>query len=307
MKAIALVWIFSFTFLLGFSQSRVNFQQQMATPTYFFPELAGWHGGVQVSTQYRNQWTGIPYNFVSYNLNVDGYSNKLKSGFSLNALHDRFSTGIINTNRIEFTWSPKISTKSGLTIMPGLSLQYSNTSLDWSQITINTLPPYYDPSQNPISQNVRYLSIGVGAGIIYKEAFGVVHIHDLNQPDMGFYPASEIRVPRMYSGIIGRVFTHNNFKLTPSIAAHVSSGFVNATLSCNAQYKWIYLGSRYRVGNSLGIASGMEWNWLRVSYSYDITTSRLATQTLGSHELAMRIWLFKDRAKKRFLSNLPLM
>jgi len=306
-KSTLLILGFLMTAIVAMSQSRVNFQQQMATPTYFFPELAGWHGGLQVATQYRNQWPGIPHTFVSYNVNVDGYSNKLHSGFAFNAIHDRFSTGLINNNRIEFSWSPKVVATSGLIIMPALSLQYSNTSIDWSQLTINSIPIYIDPTQMPMSQNVGYLSLGGGLGIIYKEAFGVVHVHDINQPNMSFYFASESRVPRMYSTTIGRIFTLNNFKLTPSLAYHYSGMLNTAILNFNAQYKWIYIGTQYRHNNTLGFAVGAEWDCLRFSYSYDITTSRLGNQTLGSHELAMRIWLFKDKVKKQFLSNLPLM
>lgn len=309
MKRTLIIVIASVCTFSGIGQSLVNFSQRMANPTYYFPELAGWHGGLQSNLQYRNQWPGTNSTYVTYQAGVDGYSDKLKSGFAFNALHDRFSTGIINNNRIEFSWSPKISLENGLTIMPALSGKYSQLARDWGQYDFtNPNSPYYDPSLTPITGVIHSGSFGTGLGVVFKETFLIAHAHDINRPDMTFFSKYPSRLPITYSFLAGRIFTYEDFKVTPSITYHRQDIFNLLTIACNAQYKWIYVGAKYDFNGLAGVALGTEIKQrVRMSYSYDVTTSRLATQNLGSHELALRIWLFKDKAKKQFLSNLPLM
>lgn len=295
----------------SFSQPKVNFTQRMAAPTYLFPEFAGWHGGLQANLQYRNQWSGIPSNIVFYNAAVDGYSDKLHSGFSLNMSHERYGTGIINNNYVELNWSPKLTLVNGLTIMPAVSGKFIQTSFDWSQWHGGGPYQYgqvYDQSLQPTSSSLNRGSVGAGVAVIYYETFLVAHVHDINQPDLSYFANSESRLPRTYSLLAGRVFSSNNFKFTPSISYHRQGEFNMVTLACNAQYKWIYVGGKYDIYGLAGVALGAELKGrIRLSYSYDVTTSRLQTQALGSHEIALRLWFYKDRAKKQFLSNMPLM
>lgn len=296
---------------VGSSQSMINYAQRMATPTYFFPEFAGWHGGLQANLQYRNQWPGIPVSYVTYNAAVDGYSDKLHSGFSLNMTHDRLGTGIINNNYVELNWSPKLTLENGLTIMPAVSGKYIQTSFDWSQLNgggPNRYGQVYDPSQQPTSSSLNRGSVGAGVAVIFYETFLVAHVHDINQPDLSYFANSESRLPRTYSFLAGRVFSSNNFKFTPSISYHSQGNFNLVTLACNAQYKWIYLGGKYDINGMAGIALGAEIKErIRLSYSYDVTTSQLGNQNFASHEIALRLWFYNDQAKKQFLSNLPLM
>jgi type IX secretion system PorP/SprF family membrane protein len=302
----------SFSIAFGaMCQTLVNFSQRMASPTYYFPELAGWHGGMQVATQYRNQWPGIPASLVTYNASVDGYADKLHSGFALNFGHDRIGTGLITTNSVEFSWSPKINFKNGLTLMPALSGKYFQTNVNWAQIKSGnslTQLPYEDFAGSPATSTVNKLSAGGGIGAIYKETFFAAHVHDLNQPMLSFFPADELRLLRTYSFIAGRVFTYNKVKITPNVSYLKYGSFNLITMACNAQYKWAYIGAKYGFYGLAGASLGAEIKErVRISYSYDLTTSRLAITNLGSHELALRFWFFKDKAKKQFLSNLPLM
>ena len=131
--------VFTFLFLLSslcYSQVRTPFNQELASPTNMFPALTGWHGGLQNTVNYRNQWPGIPATYVFYNVGVDGYAQKLKSGFGLNLAHNRIGTGIVNINKADLNWSPKIRLKNELIIMPSVSVGYFQISIDWAQTNI---------------------------------------------------------------------------------------------------------------------------------------------------------------------------
>ena len=293
------------------TQIRIPYVQNLGTPTNMFPALSGWHGGLQTTTNYRIQTPGVPATSVFYNVGADGYSDKLHSGFSLNLSHDRFSTGIVNVNKADFNWAPKISLKNDLVIMPSLSVSYFQIAIDWNQFSTSPNPVHNwifdESSSNYITQAVNALSFGTGLGLVYKDAFFVANIHDATQPSLGFYPATTLRLPRTYSVLAGRIFTSGNWHFTPRVAYHRWDEFNNLNLGLNVQYRGFYFGADYNWGDRAGMAFGGEISdRVRLSYSYDITVSRLGTQTLGSHEVGIRVWLYKDRIKKQFLSNLAL-
>jgi type IX secretion system PorP/SprF family membrane protein len=304
MKTILIIFLVTAFGLRGLAQSKVNFSQRMATPSYFFPEFTGWHGGLQANLQYRNQWPGVPTNYTTYNACVDGYFDKIHSGIGINLGSDRAGSGIILTNNMELNLSPKLNTQNGITFMPALSGKITHQTIDWTQLTFSQP----DPSIPTVPTSIYYASVGAGLGIVFKETFLAAHVHDINQPNQSFTAGSRSRLSRTYSFVAGRVFTYENIKVTPSVSYLNQGPFHLFTVSCNAQYKWIYIGGKYDYSGFAGIALGAELKErIRLSYSYDNNPLRLGGTRWGSHEMALRIWLFKDKTKKQFLSNLALM
>jgi len=308
MKTLVSLLIAFMVFFVCSGQSIKNYSQQMATPTQNFPALAGWHGSLHTNLQARNQYSGLPVSYVTLNANIDGFIDTIRSVFSLNLAHDRLNTGWVLNESLEMIWTPKLVLRNELVLMPALSFKSSQTAIDWTRFNLNTYPQFNKPTLVPQRESVRYNAFGAGFGIIYKETFFASHIHDINQPNISFYDSDEHLVLRTYSFLLGHVFTFDDYKITPSLSYHNQGNLNLVSLACNAQYKWIYVGAKYDFNGLAGVALGGEiMQRFRFSYSYDITTSRLGNQTLGSHELAMRIWLFKDKVKRQFLSNLPLM
>jgi type IX secretion system PorP/SprF family membrane protein len=81
----------------------------------------------------------------------------------------------------------------------------------------------------------------------------------------------------------------NGFVLQP--AAMVKTDFVTTQLDLNAAATYnneIWGGVTYRVYDAMAIMAGYKLNKdLRVTYSYDLTTSKLRTSSSGSHEIMM--------------------
>ncbi|MEZ4721904.1 MAG: PorP/SprF family type IX secretion system membrane protein [Flavobacteriales bacterium] len=283
----------------GISQTDIIYSQTLANPTNLFPELTGWHGGIQMNAGYRNQWPGIATTNVGYAIGVDGYVHSIRSGIGINANHYQVGSAIQNSNYVDLNVAPKIQLGDQLVVSPALSVRIGQISIDWSQ---------FGPSMNPISSSINYLSFGAGVGLIRNQTFILAHTANLNQPNISFFASSESRIPRTYQLLAGRNFMLGSFTLTPSCSYQRMSSFNYLNITFNAQYKSIYAGIRYAYNNAIGVAAGYEIEErLRLSYSYDYYTSILGLSNAGSHELALRIWLFKDKAKKQFVSNLPLM
>lgn len=289
------------------AQTKLNYNQTLANPTQLFPELSGWHGGLQTNVGYRNQWPGIPATYVNYTVGVDGYVHSIRSGVGMVTNHFRAGSGLVNTSSMDLSISPKLKLGEKTVFMPAVSLQFGSIAIDWSNMVYST-GIIYSSSSNPITQNINYIGVGGGVGLIQNKLFIAAHSENINRPNVSFFPNAENRLPRTYEFLAGRNFNIGKFTLTPSAIYQYYGGFQYWSVSANAQYKSVYLSARAGNVGIWAVGAGYEFNQrVRVSYGYDITASRLSTQTWGSHELMLRVWLFKDKAKKQFLSNLPLM
>lgn len=286
------------------SQTRSDLQPLLSNPTYFFPELSGWHGGIQANAAYRNQWPGLPSSQVSYIANADAYIHRWHSaiGFSLDHQRAQNVSGFpyrrkeVNASDANVHFSPKFKLGK-TTLMPAVSASYFQISADNS---------WNDPG-SLVTQNVNKLTFGAGLGLVAHETFAVAHIDYVNQPDVSFYKNTEERIARKYRLLLGRNFQLNQWRITPSAMFTSDGEFYHASVSTSMQYRWGYAGARYVLGDAIGIAAGVEIaKRFRFSYGYEFTVSRLSTQTLGSHEIGMRMLFFKDRVKTRFLENLPI-
>jgi len=297
----------------GFSQFRTHHVQTLTNPTQLFPSLAGWHGGLQTNVQYRNQWPSMHLPHLFYTLGADGYVHELKTGIGFNLEHEKYVgdlSPLSSNTRFEVSISPKFELNNGLVISPALSGAFSQ--INWNADYIPPPPTIYDPWMQtyypPLISTINYMAFGSGIAMMYRDAFFACHVHDINQPDLSFYESTESRLPRMYSFLLGKVFTSNAFKATPSLSFHRVGEFNTLTAACNLQYKWLYLATSYRVQDRVTLGLGVEIKKaVRLSYSYDFTTSTVGTNTLTSHEAALRVLLFQGRSKKQFLSNLGIM
>ena len=129
-----------------------------------------------------------------------------------------------------------------------------------------------------MTPSINKLTFGTGFALVYKETFLVASVHDITQPELGFFSASENRLPRTFSAMAGRVFNQGNWRITPRVVYHRWGDFNSLDLGLNAQYKWMYVGANYNWADALGFAAGVEIKErARFSYNYTITVSRLGT------------------------------
>lgn len=60
----------------------------------------------------------------------------------------------------------------------------------------------------------------------------------------------------------------------------------------------VNIGVGYRIDDAVMVAGEVVFKWFRVGYSYDITTSGLNGYSNGSHEITLRMHLFKSGVAK---------
>jgi type IX secretion system PorP/SprF family membrane protein len=312
MKNLILSFSVSLLAIAALAQTGHPLHLQLATPATEFTALSGWHGGVQASANYQNNFPNSIGQTTGYLLNIDAYSEKAHSAFGATLSNNGSNDGKLNTNKIEGYYSPKFKLKNDLLLMPSLSVSYNQNYLDWDQLTdTNANGGYgfvYSTGQTPISNVKQYIGLAAGGALAYHEWFAAANLSYLNRPNTSFFANSKSLIPIRGSFIIGKNFQLNEVILTPTIGYATQANFKTLRASVNAQYKGFVLAGNILWGDMIGAAVGYNYkNKLRLSYAYNRQYSSLGTGTWVSHEVSLNVWLFNKNNDRGFLKNMGIM
>lgn len=297
-----------------------HFTQFYAAPTYMNPAFAGTGLQTRFALQYRDQWPSIPGAFVSYNLAVDHYLSDLNSGIGLLIMHDRAGSGSLQYTNIALQYAYEIQLKRKVFLRPALQFGVVDHTVDYSRLVFgDQLARGGDITSYETfnGRSVKYSDMG--AGLLYftpRTWLGVSFAH-LNEPNQSLL-LGESPVPMKLSVQGGRRFRIR----TPVIRKHptdiiaafnyraqgaydqldVGGYFERDPVFAGLWYRGIPLLKAYQPGyqnnDAIALVMGYLVNGWRFGYSYDITISRLATNSGGAHELTLVYELANERHKK---------
>ncbi len=273
------------------------FSQFYANPIYLNPALAGSAVCPRATLNYRNQWPGIASTYVTYAASYDQYVPGIKGGIGLQAYHDRAGNGIINTNSVSGMYAYQTALDKNVSIKAGFQATYYQRSIAWDQLTFgDQIDPRYgfifSTAETPINNNVNKLDFSAGALIFTDKVYAGFSAHHLTQPDESFFKNTESRLPRRYTAHAGALIpldkrNPEDGSISPNIVLKSQGQFTELNLGMYVNKGPITGGIWYRWDDALIFLVGLYTDEFRFGYSYDITTSSLGTQTLGSHEISI--------------------
>jgi len=296
-----------------------QFSQFYSAPMYLNPAFAGNTLQSRFVANYRNQWPSIPGAFVSYALSYDHNFEDINSGVALAIQHDKAgSAGLRYTNfATQYSYTIKLSRRWAA--KPGLNFSYTIRDIDYSELLFGDQLLSQNSSSISVptrEKPVTYADIGAG-GLLYSRNVWVgMAAQHLNQPNQSLI-GGESKLPIRFS-------LHGGYNITVSKSVKkLTLSSITLTGNYKAQQKWDQLdlglyfdykpfvvGLWYRglpalkseEGNinhdALVVLLGYKINDFRVGYSYDLTISRLLTNTGGAHEISV-IYEFASSDKKR--------
>ena len=301
-----------------------QFSQFYATPTYMSPAFAGTSLQSRFGMAYRNQWPSIPGAFVTYNFAFDHYMKNLNSGIGILATHDKAGSGGLRYTSVSAQYAYEIELKRKTFIRPALQVGYVSHAVDYTKLVFG------DQLLN--GSETGSLDAYQGQGISYMDAAaGILYftpnywlgasVHHLNEPNQSLLFA-EANLPRKLS-------VHGGYRHRIKTALIKEKGqFIVAAFNYRAQDKFdqLDLGAYYEMepfsvglwyrglpliksyeptyGNNdaVAISFGYEVNDLRIGYSYDLTISKLVSNTGGAHELTL-VYEIADRRRKKSVTK----
>lgn len=299
------------------AQQDPQFSQNMSTKLFVNPAFAGMNDGICVNLLGRQQWTGFEGRPETYLFNAHGTFTipliNLRSGGGISMVGDQlgqmhfFGVKGMYSAHIPLTIIGSQPGHLGIGMSFGL-LQFA-VGNNW-----RSLDPYYnDPTIN--DQQYQLSAFDMDFGIYYRTKdiyFGISTMH-LNA---GEFEASgdalfegqtadwktTFSMARHYYVMGGYDFEIPNFNLImlkPSVFVKTDITSSQIDLNMIAEYNhFLWGGVTYRYNDAFvalaGVNIGPQYinkGNLRVGYSYDITTSRIARGSNGSHELSLQYCL----------------
>ena len=284
------------------------FSQFYANQLYLNPALAGSARCPRVILNYRNQWPGLTSNYVTYSASYDQYVDAISGGIGLQAYHDRAGSAVIQTNHISGMYAYQLAIDRNISIKAGFQATYYQKAIDWSQLTFGDMIDarygfIYNTMETPIEAPVNKLDFSAGFLAFTQTLYFGFAAHHLTEPDESFFKNTESKLPRKYTAHGGALIPLNkenpeDGSISPNIIYQRQGEFDQLNLGLYVNKGPITGGVWYRWNDALIFLVGLYTEAFRFGYSYDVTTSPLSTQTLGSHEISVTM-MFPCRQKRR--------
>ena len=277
-----------------FAQSDFRLTEQLFSRINQNPAAIGNNEKIQIFNVNRIQWAGIGFDEApkSTLINVHSYCDKIQSGFGLSLSYDEL--GIANsTLNAKLAYAYNIDLWDGGLLSLGLSAGVINKTFDpakhiWVDPTDPTIPEESISKTNfdldfGFELSTRYLLVGASGthlSNIGEEVSTLVAPTHINAYVRGLVPVVDkidIAPALLYTNI-GSLNQGNYSVATTNVLE------VNATGFYDNKY-WFGLG--YRFNSALAFSAGLEWNFLRLGYSYELSVGDVANLSSSTHELML--------------------
>jgi type IX secretion system PorP/SprF family membrane protein len=308
-------------FELGMFAQDPASSQFFFNPMYLNPAFAGTTRGGRVGGVYRNQWTSVPSKFTTYNAWADIYNPAFHGGLGVIAMQDVSGEGTLKTSSFGIIQSFERAIPKIVRIRAGYNVCVINKRVDWSKLVFSdqldavhgqmyqtkAIPgpsagrtlidfdagfmldfPKFKIGESQITNTIGYVNnhitqpnqslAGDNAPLPMKHTIHytmVISIADKNPNEKSLYISPNLIWEKQGN------FTTSNVGFYVTRDPLIAGLFFRKRQTLNfrsSDAMIVYLGLRKDLGGSAA---------MRIGYSYDLTVSNLAANTMGSHELSL--------------------
>lgn len=287
-----------------------EFTQFYANPLYLNPAFAGTGNCPRVNLNYRNQWPALTGSFVTTSASYDQHIPSIYGGLGLLITNDQAGKGTLSTSTFSGMYSYQLQINRQFAVRAGFQATFFQKKLDWNKLTFgDQIDPrrgfIYQTNDTPRGEPVQKMDFSAGIlGFSDQYYFGFA-AHHLTQPDESLI-LGESRLPIKFTGHAGAVvpihkrYRNDGAELSPNILFQMQGDFIQLNMGLYVTKGPLVGGLWWRKDDSFITLIGFEAGLFKFGYSYDITVSRLANATAGSHELSTTIQFDCQPKRRRF-------
>lgn len=309
--------IILFLSLLELGQAQdPQFSQFYANRLYLNPAFAGADICPKLTLSYRNQWPALGKTFVTYTASVDGYVDALQGGLGFNIMSDRQGDGALSTTIVDGMYAYTLKVTNTFNITGGFQASLVNRNLNWEGLVFGDMIDelygiiYRTSEQPPENQSKFYADFSAGALGFGKNYYFGFAVHHLSQPEESYFNSSDAVLPRKYTIHFGakiplehRKYKRGELSISPNFMYQRQQNFEQLNYGLYVSRQAVTFGVWMRQNfdfhyDSFIMLIGFVQDQLKISYSYDLTISKLAKETLGGHEVTLS-YQFPCREKRR--------
>jgi type IX secretion system PorP/SprF family membrane protein len=291
-----------------------EFSQYYAAPLVLNPAFTGTSSDHRFIANHRNQWPNITNGFVTYALSYDYNLEHLNSGLGVMIMADKAGTANLKSTVINFQYAYKVNLNDKWMLSSGLNFGLGYRNIDFSKLVFGDQLEFDSdtgiPSDDPVFSNLQstsYFDFG-GGMLAYSRKFwlGFSAWH-LNNPNRSLInEEAQIPVKTSLHGGVRIPLYHGVFKkdriaaIMPSFVYKHQGNFDQFDLGTYFFYEPVVIGAWYRgipilqnkadnvSHDAVVVILGFQLQQFEVTYSYDVTVSRLGPISGGSHEVALK-------------------
>lgn len=281
----------------------------------------------QFALSYRNQWPGVSQAYVSYAASYEYYFDKLKSGMGLQVVRDKAGSGGLTTTGINYSYSYQIPISREIAVLAGIKAGLQSRFYDFNKFTFPDQIARDDAPESLVNEfrdKVSYANFGQGIVLYHIRKYWVgVSFDHLNKPNSSF-TGQNARLP-----ILMAIQGGYNFNINKSLSGR-TKGALTAAFLYKAQEEWdqldigvYYKNAPFLCGiwyrglpvksndssipniDAIMLLTGYKFDRISFAYSYDITASKLAGNTNGSHEISVTLQYPKSNKRRKRYFRIP--
>lgn len=285
-----------------------EFTQFYSNPLYLNPAFAGSKVCPRVAVNHRNQWANLSGAFVTTSASYDQMVPSLSGGLGLLVMKDD-AAKTISTTRVSGMYAYNQAVTRKFSINVGIEATFFQKAIDWDKLTFGDM---IDPRRgfvyqtNDVRREGSVTGVDFSAGAIgYTENFFFgFAAHHITQPDESFI-SSDSPLPMKLTGHAGAIipigaggkYKSSNASISPNILFRQQGTFTQLNMGVYIKKGPLTGGIWYRNQDAFITSIGIETDFFKIGYSYDVTVSKLSLASGGSHEISLGL-NFKCKPKR---------
>lgn len=299
----------------------IGFSQFYANPLYLNPAFAGSQIAPRISLVYRAQWPGLVSAFTTISASYDQYFPDLHGGLGFIVMNDRQGDhGALRTTMAGAMYAFRFQVSRDIYVSAALQASLVNNALNWDEYLrfpdqISRELGFSIPTGAVKPDKTSKWSADFNAGVLVSGSqwyAGVAASH-LTQPNQAFY--SEDLVPMKLTVHAGGLINVSEERrrqsslglgspiISPNIVYQFQGGFHYFNYGVYLDWMPFLVGVWFRNGvqnaDAFIFQAGIQQDFFKVGYSYDVTVSKLANSTAGAHEITVGFLLPVPEHKKK--------
>lgn len=272
----------------AFAQQDPQFTQYMFDRLSINPGAAGTGGSICATALMRQQWSGFDGAPKTGLFNFHAPINKISSGLGLSVFLDELGQQKNTMARLHYSFHRKINQG---TFGIGLYAGVTSRALGSNWIAID---PVADDLAIPLNGRSD-AGFDMGAGLYYQHPKFWLGLSSTQLPEAELKEVS-IKNRRHYYAQAGYDWELGDPKFILQPSTLIKSDGTTTQFDLNATFlynKMVWLGVSYRTEDAIAPMIGYQQSvsdgkgFLRIGYSYDMTTSELRNHSSGSHEIML--------------------
>lgn len=305
---VLIVTVFSFTSILC-AQDPI-FSQFYAAPLQLNPAFAGTTLAPRISLNYRNQWPAFDNAYTTMAASYEQLFEPLNSSVGLMLQSDNAGNGIYKSTNVLAAFGYRLKMNDNFFVKFGVEGGINQAILDWNklifldQLDIEEGVAFPTEEERPLNLNRTYFDVGAGILAYSQNFYGGLSAKHINRPDETFREgqlnidgALPIRLT-FHAGGQFIIREGNKRRATSFVSPNLmwiqQGDFGQLNAGAYLGFGSLFGGLWYRHAQENGDAAiflvGFQYDVFKIGYSYDFTTSSLASisgGTGGASEIAV--------------------